>query len=98
MIPVDEWFPTHRDTDVPDRRFWTRLQMDFYSAYIERHFSYFQHSWLDFSTFLVYKRLSCNRLGHVSRSRPGHLQCNPAPRIYKGSRGTLQHIREDPIP
>src|SRR5438132_4030402 len=50
MIPVDEWFPAHRDPDVPDMRFWTRLQMDFYSAYIERHFSLFQHSWLDLST------------------------------------------------
>ena len=50
MIPDDEWFPTHRDPEVTDRRFWTRLQMDFYSAYIERHFNLFQHSWLDFST------------------------------------------------
>src|SRR5207237_532308 len=50
MVPVDQWFPAHIDPDVPDRRFWTRLQMDFYSAYIERHFSLFQHSWLDLST------------------------------------------------
>ena len=48
MIPVDEWFPTDRDPDVPDRRFWTRLQMDFYTTYTKRHFGLFQHSWLDF--------------------------------------------------
>ena len=50
MVPVDEWYPTQRDRYVPDQRFWTRLQMDFYGAYIERHFGLFQHSWLDFST------------------------------------------------
>src|SRR6266540_2175963 len=50
MVPVEQWFPAHRDPDVPDRRFWTRLQFDFYSAYVERHFSLFQHSWLDFMT------------------------------------------------
>jgi len=50
MVPVDQWFPEHRDSDVPDRRFWTRLQMDFYSAYVEGNFSLFQHSWLDFLT------------------------------------------------
>jgi len=50
MVPVDEWFPAHRGPDVPDRRFWTHLQMDFYSAYIERHFCLFQHSWLEFLT------------------------------------------------
>ena len=50
MVPVEQWFPAHRDPDVPDRRFWTRLQFDFHSAYVERHFSLFQHSWLDFST------------------------------------------------
>ena len=49
MVPIDEWFPAQRDTDVPDRRFWTRLQMDFYSAYIERYFGIFQDSWLDLS-------------------------------------------------
>ena len=48
-VLVDEWYPAQRDRDVPDRRFWTHLQMDFYGAYIERHFSLFQHSWLDFS-------------------------------------------------
>src|SRR6266540_6587687 len=50
MVPVDQWFPAHRDPDVPDRRFWTRLQMDFHSAYVEGNFRLFQHSWLDFST------------------------------------------------
>src|SRR5438128_2376996 len=35
---------------VTDKRFWTRLHMDFYVAYVERDFSLFQHSWLDFST------------------------------------------------
>src|SRR6266540_4292439 len=50
MVPVDQWFPEHRDPDVPDRQFWTRLQFDFHSAYVERHFNLFQHSWLDFST------------------------------------------------
>src|SRR6266508_2573559 len=51
MVPLEEWFPAHRDPDVPDRRFWTHLQFDFHSAYIERHFGFFQHSWLDFSTY-----------------------------------------------
>jgi len=50
MVPVDQWFPEHRDPDVPDRRFWTRLQMEFYSAYVEGNFRLFQHSWLDLST------------------------------------------------
>jgi len=50
MVLADQWFPAHRDPDVPDRRFWTRLQFDFHTAYIERHFSLFQHSWLDFMT------------------------------------------------
>src|SRR5438128_7973900 len=50
MVPVEQWFPAHRDPDVPNRRFWTRLQFDFYSAYVERHFILFQHSWLDFTT------------------------------------------------
>src|SRR6266542_5126232 len=50
MVPLEEWFPAHRDPDVPDRRFWTHLQFEFHSAYVESHFSLFQHSWLDFST------------------------------------------------
>ena len=36
MVPFEEWYPTHRDTDVPDQRFWTRLQLDFYVAFVER--------------------------------------------------------------
>jgi len=50
MVPVELWFPEHSDPDVPDRRFWTRLQMEFYSAYVEGNFRLFPHSWLDFST------------------------------------------------
>ena len=42
--------PIHRDGDVPDQRFWTILQLDFYAAYVERHFTLFPYSWLDFST------------------------------------------------
>src|SRR5207237_7632678 len=32
-----------------------------------------------------------------TRSRPGHFQCNPASRIYKGSRGTSKGGKEPSI-
>src|SRR5436190_6125046 len=50
MVPFEEWYPTHRDKDVPDQIFWNRLQLDFYAAYVERHFALFCHTWLDFET------------------------------------------------
>ena len=41
MVPVDQWFPTLRDGAVPDQRFRMRFQLDFYAAYVERHFALF---------------------------------------------------------